>query len=187
MAFGYPVVLDLTDVPVLLVGGGNIASRKADGLLQAGARVTVVAPTVLPGLAATAAEVRRRGYAATDLDGHQLVMTATDDPAVNAQVADDARARGLWVNSADDPANCSFILPAVTRRGSVVVAVGTDGSSPALARHLRDRVAAEILTPNVEHAARELARQRAEFHEQGISTETIDWSQRLQEALERFS
>jgi precorrin-2 dehydrogenase/sirohydrochlorin ferrochelatase len=187
MAFGYPVVLDLTDVPVLLVGGGNIASRKAEGLLAAGARLTVVAPMVLPDLAATAADVRERGYAAADLEGHQLVMTATDDPAVNRQVAVDARARGMWVNSADDPANCTFILPAVTRRGPVVVAVGTDGSSPALARHLRDRIATEILTPNVEAAANELARQRAEFHEQGISTETVDWSQRLKDALDPSS
>ncbi len=183
MSFGYPVVLDLTGVPVLLVGGGNIASRKAEGLLQAGARVTVVAPMVLPDLAAAAAEVRVRGYAEADLEGQQLVMTATDDPAVNALVATQARARGTWVNSADDPENCSFILPAVTRRGPVVVAVGTDGASPALARHLRDRIAVEILTPGVENAALELARQRAAFHAQGISTETVDWSQRLQDAL----
>ncbi len=187
MAFGYPVVLDLTEVPVLLVGGGNIASRKADGLLAAGARLTVVAPMVLPDLAAAAAEVRERGYQADDLDGQQLVMTATDDPAVNAQVAADARSRGMWVNSADDPAHCSFILPAVTRRGPVVVAVGTDGSSPALARHLRDRIADEILTPNVEAAAVDLARQRAEFHEQGTSTETLDWSERLKAALDPSS
>ena len=187
MPFGYPVVLDLTGVPVLLVGGGVIASRKAEGLLQAGALVTVVAPIVLPDLAAAAAEVRERGYRTADLDGHRLVMTATDDPAVNAQVAADARALGTWVNSADDPANCTFILPAVTRRGPVVVAVGTDGSSPALARHLRDRIADEILTPQVEEAARELARQRAEFHEQGISTETVDWSERLRAALDPAS
>ncbi len=187
MSFGYPVVLDLTGVPVLLVGGGNIASRKAEGLLQAGARLTVVAPAVLPALAAAAAEVRERRYGAADLDGHQLVMTATDDPAVNAQVATDARARDMWVNSADDPTNCTFILPAVTRRGPVVVAVGTDGASPALARYLRDRIATEILTPGVEDAARELARQRAEFHEQGISTETVEWSDRLKDALDRFS
>ena len=184
MPFGYPVMLDLTDVPVLLVGGGVIASRKAAQLLDAGARLTVVAPEVQPELAARAAEVRVRPYAAADLDGHQLVMTATDDPVVNAQVAADARARGTWVNSADDPVNCSFILPAVTRRGPVVVAVGTDGSSPALARHLRDRIASEVLTPEVEAAAHELARQRAAFRAQGISTETVDWTDRLRAALE---
>lgn len=183
MAFGYPVVLDLTDVPILMVGGGQIASRKVAGLLAAGARVTVVAPMVLPDLAAQVNEVRERPYDPSDLTGHRLVMTATDDPAVNAAVGRDATSVGMWVNSADDPENCSFILPAVTRRGSVVVAVGTDGSSPALARHLRDRIAAEILTPAVEAAAVELARQRAEFHAQGISTETIDWTDRLRDAL----
>jgi siroheme synthase-like protein len=89
----------------------------------------------------------------------------------------------VWVNSADDPANCSFILPAVTRRGPVTVSVGTDGASPALARHLRDRIAAEVLGPEVERAAAELARQRAEFHAAGVSTETIDWTDRLRQAL----
>jgi siroheme synthase (precorrin-2 oxidase/ferrochelatase) len=71
----------------------------------------------------------------------------------------------------------------VTRRGPVVVSVGTDGSSPALARHLRDRIAAEVLTPEVEVAAHELARQRAELRAQGISTESIDWTDRVREAL----
>ncbi|MFM2076768.1 MAG: hypothetical protein RJA49_658 [Actinomycetota bacterium] len=186
MTFGYPVVLDLSNVPVLVVGGGRIADRKAEGLVAAGARVTVVAPTVLADLAARAVEVRERPYLAADLDGQQMVMTATDVPAVNAQVALDARARGLWVNSADDPDNCTFILPAVARRGPVVVAVGTDGASPALARHLRDRIAAEILTPGTEAVAAELARQRAAFHAEGISTETVDWTDRLRRALERY-
>jgi siroheme synthase-like protein len=183
MAFGYPVVLDLTDVPVLMVGGGQIASRKVAGLLAAGARVTVVAPMVLPALSVQVHDVREREYSPADLEGHRLVMTATDDPVVNAAVGRDATAAGVWVNSADDPDNCSFILPAVARRGPVVVAVGTDGSSPALARYLRDRIADELLTPEVESAAIELARQRAEFHARGISTETIDWTDRLRTAL----
>jgi precorrin-2 dehydrogenase / sirohydrochlorin ferrochelatase len=185
MAFDYPVVLDLSGVPVLLVGGGTIASRKAEGLRAAGARVTVVAPDVLDTLAAQVAEVRARRYAATDLDGHRLVMTATDDPAVNAQVAADARAAGVWVNSADDPEHCTFILPAVARRGPVVVAVGTGGSSPALARHLRDRIAGEVLTPEVEAAADDLSAQRAAIHAEGGSTEAIDWSERVRAALDR--
>lgn len=183
MSFGYPVMLDLRDVPVLMVGGGQVAERKVEGLVAAGAAVTVVAPLVRDEVAAMAVEVRLRPYTAADVAGHRLVMTATDDPAVNRQVAVDATALGVWVNSADDPQNCSFILPAVTRRGPVVVSVGTDGSSPALARHLRDRIAAEVLGPEVERAAKELARQRAEFHAAGISTETIDWSDRLRQAL----
>lgn len=187
MPFDYPVVLDLTDVPVLMVGGGQVASRKVDGLLAAGARVTVVAPLVLDPLAAAVAEVRHRAYCADDLVGHLLVMTATDVPEVNAQVAADARERGVWVNSADDPSNCSFILPAITRRGQVVVAVGTDGSSPALARHLRDRIADEVLVPGIDAVADELARQRAEFHAAGVSTETVDWSGRLKDALDRLT
>jgi siroheme synthase-like protein len=184
MAFGFPIMLDLTDVPVLVVGGGNIASRKAAQLLDAGALVTVVAPYVQDRLAERAAVVHRRPYEAADIAGHRLVMTATDVPAVNAQVAQDAKAAGIWVNSADDPENCTFILPAVTRQGPVVVSVGTDGSSPALARHLRDRIANEIVTPGIADVAAELARQRAEFHAQGISTETVDWTDRLREALE---
>lgn len=183
MAFGYPVMLDLAGVPVLVVGGGTIAGRKTAGLLAAGAIVTVVAPVVLPELAAAAADVRERPYEVADLDGQQLVLTATDDPIVNARVASDARANGVWVNSADDPQNCTFILPAVARQGSVVVAVGTDGSSPALARHLRDRIADLVLTPEVAVAAEELARQRAELHAAGISSESIDWTERLRAAL----
>jgi len=183
MAFGFPVVLDLEGVPVLVVGGGVIASRKGAQLAEAGARLTVVAPDVSDELRAIAAEVRQRRYDVADVPGHRLVMTATDDPAVNAAVAVDATALGIWVNSADDPANCSFILPAVARRGPVVVAVGTGGASPALAQHLRARIAEEILTERVGEAADELARQRAEFHAAGISTETVDWSQRLRDAL----
>lgn len=188
---GYPVVLRLAGVPVLLVGGGNVASRKADGLLAAGAVVTVVAPQVLADLRervlAAGGAVRERGYEPSDLDGHRLVMTATDVPAVNAQVAADATARQLFVNSADDPENCSFTLPAVTRRGAVIAAVGTDGASPALARHLRDRIASDVLVPGIEQVADDLAAQRADFHAQGISTETVDWTDRLHASLDRFT
>jgi siroheme synthase-like protein len=184
MAFGYPLVLDLTGVPVLMVGGGQIAGRKVTGLLAAGARVTVVAPMVSADLASSVHDVRERPYRSADIAGHRLVMTATDDPAVNARVASDARRAGVWVNSADDPDNCSFILPAVARRGPVMIAVGTDGASPALARHLRDRIALEILTPAVEAAALDLARQRAELHAAGVSTESVDWTDRVLAALE---
>lgn len=183
MAFDYPVFLDLAGVPVLLVGGGAVAERKLAGLVAAGAQVTVVAPLVRDGVAGTAAQVRQRPYAAGDCAGHRLVIAATDDPAVNVAVAADARAAGVWVNSADDPANCTFTLPAVVRRGSVVAAVGTGGASPALASHLRDRIAAEVVDERVERAAAELSRQRAAIRAAGRSTEDIDWTDRIRAAL----
>ncbi|MEQ1701038.1 MAG: NAD(P)-dependent oxidoreductase, partial [Ilumatobacteraceae bacterium] len=128
---------------------------------------------------------RERGYVADDLAGHQLVITATDVPAVNAQVAADARAAGIWVNSADDPENCSFILPAIARRGPLIAALSTGGASPALAGRLRDQIAGAVLTPQAEAAAIELARQRAEIHAAGGSTELVDWTDRVTEALQR--
>src|SRR5262245_33756453 len=125
----YPIFLDLTDRPCVVVGGGAVAQRKVDGLLGSGATVTVVSPTVTPRLAAHAAAGRirhvARDYRASDLDGQQLAFVATDDGQLNGAVAEEARARGVWVNSADDPANCAFILPSVLRRGALQVAVGT--------------------------------------------------------------
>ena len=185
MTFAYPVFLDLHDVPVLLVGGGQIASRKAAGLVAAGARLTVIAPLVHPALAEMAAAVVLRPFAEGDCAGFRLVMTATDDPAVNARVHVDATAAGIWVNSADDPANCSFILPAVARRGAVVAAVSTGGASPALASHLRSVIADQVLTEQVARAAADLAQQRAAIHAAGGSTEDIAWDDRVRAALDR--
>ena len=184
MAFDYPVFLDLQGVPVLVVGGGAIAERKASGLIAAGALVTVVAPTVRDELARAAHRVHQRGFVPGDCDGYRLVFTATDDPAVNAAVSAAATAAGVWANSADDPANCSFSLPAVARSGPVAVAVGTGGASPALASHLRDRIAADLLGPHVERAAADLAHQREEIRAAGGSTEDIDWTDRVRRALE---
>jgi siroheme synthase-like protein len=89
------------------------------------------------------------------------VIAATDDPAVNRQVHDDADAAGVWVNAADDPANCTFTLPAVLRRGSVTVSVATGGASPALAAWLRDRLAGSEVGPEYEVLADLLAEARA--------------------------
>jgi precorrin-2 dehydrogenase / sirohydrochlorin ferrochelatase len=183
MSFGYPVFLNLDDVSVLVVGGGEIAFRKASGLASAGALVTVVAPEVKPHLIELAHAVHIRPYQTGESANYRLVITATNDPAVNAQVCAEATQAGVWANSADDPNNCSFILPAVTRQGDVTVAVSTGGASPALASHLRTRIGQEILTPQVAAAAIELARQRAEVHAEGASTEDIDWSDRVRAAL----
>jgi precorrin-2 dehydrogenase / sirohydrochlorin ferrochelatase len=183
VTFGYPVFLDVEGISILVVGGGNVAGRKVEGLVSAGATVTVVAPHVTAEISAMDVRIERRAYAAGDAGRFQLVITATDDPVVNALVAADARAAGVWANSADDPDNCSFILPAITRRGDITVAVSTGGASPALAGRLRDVVAREVLTAQVEAAAVELSRQRAEIKSAGGSTEDTDWTPRLDALL----
>ena len=184
---GYPVVLRLGGRPVLVVGGGPVAARKVEGLVAAGAVVTVVAPDIDASIEARpGVQVERRAYVASDLSGQWLVVAATDDPAVQRKVALDAEEAGIWVNAADDPANCTFTLPAVERRGSVIVAVSTQGESPALASHLRDRIA-EWLPANVDAVCADLARQRRDLHAEGASTEQVDWTERIFEAFERFA
>ena len=140
----YPVVLDLGGRPVLVVGGGAVAERKVEGLRAACASITVVSPRVSARLAKMAEDgdirVRRRAYRRSDLRGVAIVFAATDDRNLNAAVAADARRRRIWVNAADDPDHCDFILPSVLRRGSLLVSVTTGGRSPALARIVREEL-----------------------------------------------
>jgi siroheme synthase-like protein len=138
----YHVGLDLRGRACLVVGGGAVARRKAGGLLDAGAAVTVVAPECVP--MPGAVTVRLRPFADGDLAGIALAVAASDDRELNARVARLARALGVWVNVADDPRAGSVILPALARRGALAIAVSTGGASPALAQRLRDRIAAEI-------------------------------------------
>ncbi|MEP7114573.1 MAG: NAD(P)-dependent oxidoreductase [Ilumatobacteraceae bacterium] len=185
MAFDYPIMLDLTGVPVLVVGGGMVAFRKIEGLVKAHADVAVVAPWVVDAIRELPVRVTLRRFESSDLTAVRLAITATDDPVVNAAVAAEANERGIWVNSADDPANCTFTLPAVARDGVVTVAVGTGGSSPALASHLRGALEKWLVEIGAARAAVELAAQRSEFKANGVSTESIDWSDRVRAALRR--
>ena len=141
----YPVNLCLAGQPVLVVGGGPVAARKVEALLQAGARVTVIAPAATKAIAERPGVVwHRRSYQSPEARAYRLAVTATNDPAVNAQVSRDCEAANVFVNSADDPDNCTFTLPSVARRGDLQVAVATGGRSPALARWLRRRIEREI-------------------------------------------
>ncbi|BAN03820.1 precorrin-2 dehydrogenase/sirohydrochlorin ferrochelatase family protein [Ilumatobacter coccineus] len=182
--FSYPVFLDLTDVPVLVVGGGRIGARKAEGLAAAGARVRVVAEEVSEHIDADVVdEVRAHRFVDGDLDGIRLVVTATGDVETDQAISRSARARGIWTNAADQPVDCEFILPAIARAGRVTGAISTDGASPALAKYLRDRVA-EILDDRVAEVADILAAERADVQARGGSTEDIDWTPRLRELLD---
>src|SRR3990172_682082 len=113
----YPVVVDMTNRPVVVIGGGEVAQRKGEGVLAAGARGTVVAPKLTRALQRLLAEGQidcvQREYRYGDLAGVFACFVATDDGAVNNDVAKEGRQRGVWVNASDDPKNCDFILPAI--------------------------------------------------------------------------
>jgi siroheme synthase-like protein len=170
----YPVNLAVEGRPCLVVGGGHVARRKVDGLLAGGARVTVVAPSIDVDLAGRPVRLERRPYARGEAAGYRLVIAATGDPAVDGAVAEDAEAASVWVNVADDPLRCSFTLPAIARRGELLVAVSTGGRSPAMAAWLRDRIAAE-LGEEYEVLLRLLSEARVTIQGSGRSTEDVDW------------
>lgn len=175
---GYPVNLLVTGRRCVVVGAGRIAARKIESLLDAGAEVSVVAPEVGDPVRAWAAEGRIqlivRPFADADVDGAWLVVTATADPEVNRAVFAAGEARHIFVNSADDPANCSFTLMSVVRRGDIVVTIGTNGRSPALATYLKDHVRDEM-GPEYEILLELLSEAREEMRSAGRSSEDADW------------
>lgn len=182
--FAYPVMLDLHGVPVLVVGGGRIGARKADGLVAAGARVRLVATHVSDHVdRRTLDEVCERPFRDADLDDVRLVVTATGDEATDHAVSAAARRRGIWTNAADQPADCEFILPAVARTGRVTVTVGTDGASPALARELRNVIEELLITPELAGLAEALAAERRSVQAAGRSTEDVDWTSRVRAGI----
>ncbi|WP_447591413.1 siroheme synthase CysG [Aquipseudomonas campi] len=138
-----PLFHKLQDRRVLVVGGGEVALRKARLLADAGAVLRVVAPVVrdeLIVLIGEKGEQLLRGYQLSDLDGVALIIAATDDEALNAQVSADAQARGIPVNVVDAPALCSVIFPAIVDRSPLVVAVTSGGDAPVLARLVRAKI-----------------------------------------------
>ncbi|NIR38978.1 MAG: bifunctional precorrin-2 dehydrogenase/sirohydrochlorin ferrochelatase [Actinobacteria bacterium] len=179
----YPVNLDLTDRPVLVVGGGPVAARKVSGLLRAGARVTVVAPDAVPEISEDPdVQWFPREYRRGEVASYRLAITATDQPAVNTQVRVDGDAAGVFVNSADDPANCSFTLPAVARHGDLQVAISTGGRSPALSRWLRRRLETE-LGAGYDHLLDLLEEVRAELRTERGTSEHPGWDAALDQDL----
>ncbi len=144
----YLVNLDMRDRPALVVGAGAVAARKIAALVDAKARVTVIAPRIGDAVRALEREGRievvRRAYKPGDARGACLVIAATDDDEANRHVAYDAHGHGALVNVVDRPALCSFTLPAVVRRGDLTLAVATEGACPSLARVLRERLEGEF-------------------------------------------
>jgi siroheme synthase-like protein len=140
----FPIFLQMTDRRCLVIGGGAVAERKIAGLLEAGAVVTVISPDINEGITRwskkNSINFIARGYRQGDLAGYELVFVATDDTAVNTAAFKEGRERNVWVNAADDPAHCDFILPSVLQRGDLTVAVSSGAHSPALARTVREEL-----------------------------------------------
>jgi precorrin-2 dehydrogenase/sirohydrochlorin ferrochelatase len=145
----YMACLDLEGADCLVVGGGAVGLEKAQGLLAAGARVTVVSTDSVPELRELPVALELRPFEEADVEGRKLVIAATSVTEVNERVFAAAEARAVFCNVADVPELCSFILPAVHREGPITIAVSTGGASPALAQWLRSRIA-ELVGP--EHA-----------------------------------
>ena len=146
MAFGYPVLLELAGRRVVVVGEAAVEAGKVEGLLAAGAEVTVVAKGPAAALDRLESDprvlVHRRGYGGpADLAGAVLCVASAAEATVRDAVAADARAAGVLVNVMDDVANCDFAAPAIVRRGDLVIAIGTGGRAPALASRLRAELA----------------------------------------------
>jgi precorrin-2 dehydrogenase/sirohydrochlorin ferrochelatase len=136
-----PIFLDVTGRECVVVGAGEVAARKVEALLEAGARVTVVSPRLSPPLDSMAARGLvthvARDYQRGDIRGCVLVYAATDDSKLHCELAAEARALGIPINVVDVPELCTFISPAVVNRDELQIAISTSGASPAFAARLR--------------------------------------------------
>ena len=174
MAAYYPVFLDLKGKPCVIIGGGEVAERKIQYLLECQATLTVISPDVTSSIKtrADSGEIvwLERKYTEGDLDGVVLAIAATDRRDVNQIIAAEASKKGVVLNVVDDAALCTFIAPAVVRRGEVTLALSTGGTSPALARKLRESLEGNAvldyahLTGVLSSARKELKRRRVTVH-----------------------
>lgn len=164
----FPIMIDLTSLPCLVVGGGNVALRKVQSLLEFGGRVTVVSPRIGGELAALAAQGRisilRKPYSAECIKGNKIVFCATNNPGTNKAVSEDCARAGILLNAADNPALCNFIMPAILRRGPLTVSISTQGKAPFFTKAMKKKIA-RFLTPS----AAGVTRLAAEFRRRLIS------------------
>ena len=198
----YPVYLDLDGKPCVIIGGGEVAWRKVRGLLECRASLTVISPSVTPGIRerAETGELQwsAREYMEGDLKGAFLAIAATDRRLVNEAIANEAARNNVVLNVVDDPSLCTFIAPAVVRQGEVTVALSTGGASPALARKLRESLEASDvlqyadLAGILSSARKELRRRGTQVHpdrwQDCITLDLVDLVRdgRSEEALERL-
>ena len=170
----YPIFLELQGEKVLVVGGGTVALRKIDTLLEYGARVHVIAKELKPPLNAYVDEGKIKSigqeFEEEALRGFFLVIAATNDRRLNSKIGKIAKEMGLLVNAVDQPADCNFIVPSVLRRGDLQVAVSTSGKSPVMARKVRKDME-RVLGDEYGHLLALMGRIRKEVLSRGLSQE----------------
>lgn len=185
----YPVFLEMKQRRCFVIGGGWVAEKKVDGLLTAGADVTVISPAITQRLrdwlAKGAIRHVQREYEAGDLAASDLVFAATDHSGINAAVCRDARSLGIWINAADDPEHCDFILPAVIRRGELAVAVSTGGASPAVTRAVREELE-NYFTAAYAQFVQIASEVRRELREKSLSASADAWNKALKGNFRRL-
>jgi siroheme synthase-like protein len=185
----YPVFLEMKDRRCVVIGGGAVAERRVEGLVAVGAHVTVISPIITDRLRSILMQgaIRHvaREYRTGDRAGYDLVFVATDNSEINAAVASEAPSLRIWVNSADDPDHCDFILPAVIRRGDLAVAVSTGGMSPAATRAIKQELDEYFTTDHaifVQIAGEVRRRLRQEF----VSPSADAWNRALRGDFRRL-
>lgn len=184
----YPLNLSVAGRSALVVGGGDVALQKVQGLLAAGARVHVIAAEVGGSLKARhGLSWEERAFRSEDLvpgnpSSHCVVIAATDDREVNRQVYEAAHDAGVPVNTVDDPELCDFTLPAVIRQGRLLVTVSSSGESPAVSAWIRRRLEAD-LGPEYDELVGVVAEVRRELHESGQVTEGLNWQSALDSGI----
>ena len=158
----YPIMINIENRPVAIIGGGNVALRKAAELLKSGARVTVISPEIydgfndLVGEYGDRVELVKSEYISGSLENYSLVFSATNSAEVNSSVYKEAHVKNIFINAVDDPPNCSFFIPSFTRKGDLILSLSTSGSSPAFAARLR-RELEDSLPENIEEILTVLA------------------------------
>ncbi len=178
----YPVFLSIRGKRCVVIGGGVVALRKVRALLDCSAKVTVVSPTIHPGLAQLAEAGRispiRREFKPGDLAGAVIAIAATDERAINQKVSDEARDRGVLVNVVDSSEQSDFIIPSFFRRGDLTIAVSTAGMSPALARKIRTKLEG-LLGEEFALVLSIIGDVRSAFQQQGIRVAADAWQEAL--------
>jgi precorrin-2 dehydrogenase / sirohydrochlorin ferrochelatase len=182
----YPIFIKLDGKPCVVIGGGEVAERKVETLLDSGAVVRLISPEYSDKIRARGDEgsitIEQRPYEPGDIDGAYMALVCTDDHEINQAAADEARRLGVLVNTADDVDNCDFIAPAILQRGDLIVAISTGGLSPAMARRVREELE-EMFPPDYGDLLTVLSEVRTAVRGQGLRPDPEVWQQGIDSEL----